>query len=183
MGDTGIEPVTSSVSATVHQARNQHKHEAPQVRRRRCKPYSAVWIRSAPFGASPCSHSAPLIRRTRQAVHAPFFSVRAPCCACPTTRARPVRDHEPLLRLDLARIVDGADITAHVTALRPLPLQLLLGLVRRRGYGLRPRPPEPPRDRDVSEHLRRHRRKGRFRQYRASGERRTGTVRSGRCPF
>jgi site-specific DNA recombinase len=31
VGDTGIEPVTSSVSANVHQRRDQHKHEGPQA--------------------------------------------------------------------------------------------------------------------------------------------------------
>jgi hypothetical protein len=59
VGDTGIEPVTSSVSATVQQRRDQPKHEALQVRPRRCEQQNGVQVRSTPLKSTRCSHSAP----------------------------------------------------------------------------------------------------------------------------
>jgi hypothetical protein len=59
VGDTGIEPVTSSVSATVHQARDQHKHEGPQVRSRRYKQLKSVERSSARFNPTSAPYLLP----------------------------------------------------------------------------------------------------------------------------
>src|SRR4051812_9920089 len=59
VGDTGFEPVTSSVSKIFGSCADQHKHENPQVTPRRSAQVSPVGSRSTPLGAARCSQSAP----------------------------------------------------------------------------------------------------------------------------
>jgi hypothetical protein len=51
-----------------------------------------------------------------------FFSARTLLCGSDDPGTDLFGIAKPLLRLDLARVLDGTDGTAHVTALRPLPL-------------------------------------------------------------
>lgn len=51
-----------------------------------------------------------------------FFSARTLLCASDDAATDLFGMLKPLLRVDLARPLDGADVTGHVTALRPLPL-------------------------------------------------------------
>ncbi len=59
VGDTGFEPVTSSVSTKRPQACDQHECKDLQVTRSRSAQVSPVWSRSTPLGATRCSPSAP----------------------------------------------------------------------------------------------------------------------------
>ena len=60
VGDTGIEPVTSSVSATVHHFADLHRSEAIQHTALTSRSYSAVRRSRAQFRAMSCSQSAPM---------------------------------------------------------------------------------------------------------------------------
>jgi hypothetical protein len=54
-----------------------------------------------------------------------FFSAQTLLCASDDAATDLFGMVKPLLRVDLARPLDGADVTGHVTALRPLPLSSL----------------------------------------------------------
>jgi hypothetical protein len=63
VGDTGFEPVTSSVSKICRSWRDQRKRKTPQVSPRRSAQARATERRSAPSGAPRCSPFAPLPSR------------------------------------------------------------------------------------------------------------------------
>jgi hypothetical protein len=54
-----------------------------------------------------------------------FFSAQTLLCASDDAATDLFGIAKPLLQIDLGRPLDGADVTGHVTALRPLPLQSL----------------------------------------------------------
>src|SRR5436305_3084427 len=51
-----------------------------------------------------------------------FLTAQTPLCASDDAATDLFGIAKPLLQIDLARPLDGADVTGHVTALRPLPL-------------------------------------------------------------
>jgi site-specific DNA recombinase len=59
VGDTGFEPVTSSVSTKIRSWTDQQEHAEPQVSPRRSAQFRTAWSRTAPLGAPRCSPSAP----------------------------------------------------------------------------------------------------------------------------
>jgi hypothetical protein len=77
VGDTGFEPVTSSVSRKCPQASDLHKREKPQVGPGRSQQLDQVQRRSAPFNTTRCSQicshplptTADLAARTRSCHH------------------------------------------------------------------------------------------------------------------